>query len=170
MIGQRPEDARLGPVTTGRYAMLTMDNLGLLIPQHQVHAVEPGLDVQRSAGDAVGWIAVAGAHSLVYCLSGDLKPIREVPTGRHICVLLDSGTGLFGVLCNQVAMLEQAVIEVLPLPECMSAPNTPLQGLVLRDERVLCVTSAQDLLGCVGDERPPVDDRRPAQLLEGRAL
>ena len=170
----RPEEARFGPVTTGRYAVLTMDNLDLLIPQHQVHALEPGVDVRRSEGEEVGWIAVAGSPSPVYCLSEDLRPLREVPAGRRICVLLDLGPRLFGVLCDQVVMLDRAGIEVLPLPACMRTPGTPLQGLVLQGERVLCVTSAQDLLACVGrqdldEPQQPAFESGPPRLRQGGA-
>ena len=169
MIRKHPDQTRFGSVTAGRYAVLTMDNLRLLVPQHQVHALEPGFDALRSEGDETRWIAVAGARSPVYCLSEDLKPIHEVPASRHICVLLNIGAGLFGVLCDQVVMLEQAGLEILPLPECMRTLNTPLQGLVLQGEQVLCVSSAQDLLACVGDQRQPVDNPAAAQLLQGRA-
>ena len=156
-------------MTAGRYAVLTMDNLALLIPQHQVHALEPAFDVRRSEGDDLGWIAVAGARSPVHCLSEDMQPTREVPAGRHICVLLDTGDGLFGVLCDQVVMLDQAGLEILPLPGCMRTPSTPLHGLVLHGERVLCVTSAQDLLACAGETGQPDADSAPARLLVGRA-
>ena len=37
MTGKRSDEARSGPVTTSRYAVLTMDDLGLLMPQDQVH-------------------------------------------------------------------------------------------------------------------------------------
>jgi len=175
MNGTRPDEARFRPMTTGRYAVLTMDHLGLLIPQHQVHALEPGFDVQRSQGDGVDWIAVGGAPSPVYCLSADLMPIREVPAGRHICVLLDTGTRLFGVLCDQVVMLDQAGLEMLPLQGCMRTPGTPLHGLVLHGERVLCVTAADDLLACVGqrdvdEPRRFPDESGQPQLLQGEAI
>ena len=167
MIGKRPDETRFEPAASGRYAMLTMDELGLLIPQHQVHTLEPAFDVQRSEGEDADWIDVAGARSLVYCLSENLQPIREVPAGRHICVLLESGGDLFGVLCDQVVMLEQAELDILPLPECMHAPDTPLRGLVLHGEKVLCVSSADDLLACLGEKQGPVGEPGPAQLLMG---
>ena len=176
MIAGRSDEARSGAVTTGRYAVLTMDTLGLLIPQHQVHALEPGFDVQRSDGDEVGWITVTGTDSPVYCLSEDLRPIREVPAGRHICVLLDIGARLIGVLCDQVVMLEQAGLQILPLPGCMRTPGTPLHGLVLNGERVLCLTSADDLLACVSEQdldnpqQPAAESRRRSALLQGGAL
>ena len=170
MIGQRQDEARSGLVTTGRYAVLTMDGLGLLIPQHQVHALEPGVDVQRSQGDGADWIAVGGAPSPVYCLSADLKPIREVPAGRHICVLLDIGPRLFGVLCDQVVMLDQAGLDIPPLQGCMRTPGTPLHGLVLQGEQVMCVTSADDLLACMGQQGVDAPEWSPDESAQPRLL
>ncbi len=169
MIVGPPDQAAAEPMAIGRYAVLTMDELALLIPQHQVHALEPAFDVQRSEGEDAGSIAVAGASWPVYCLSKDLRPIREVPADRHICVLLESGAGLLGVLCDQVVMIEQMGLDILPLPRCMRTPGTPLQGLVLHAERVLCVTSADDLLGCIGLQQGTADEPGPPQRLQGRA-
>jgi hypothetical protein len=100
-----------------------------------------------------------------------LKPTREVPAGRHVCVLLDVGTQLFGVLCDQVVMLDQAGLDIRPLQGCMRTPGTPLHGLVLHGERVLCVTSADDLLACVSQHdiarpRQPTDESGRAELLQ----
>ena len=62
------------------------------------------------------------------------------------------------MLCDQVIMLERTGLDILPLPGCMRTPNSPLQGLVLDGEGVLCVTSADDLLGCVTPEQGPADE------------
>ncbi len=169
MIGGLPDQTGSEPVTIGRYAVLTMDERALLIPQHQLHALEPAIDVQRSEAEDAGWIAVAGVNWPVYCLSEDLRPIREAPVDRHICVLLESGAGLLGVLSDQVVLLEQMELEILPLPRCMRTAGTPLQGLVLHAERVLCVTSANNLLDCVGLQRAPTDKSDPLQRLPGSA-
>ena len=152
---------------TAQYAVLSIGRLGRLIPQYQIHALEPVFDVQRSKGGELGWITVAGVRSPVYCLSENLQPIREVSADRHICVLLDMGGGLFGVLCDQVAMLEQAELEIKPLPACIHTPDTPLRGLVLHDKKVLCVTSADDLLACLGGKPEPISQSGHAQLLDG---
>lgn len=171
MIGKCPDEIRLEPSSSYRYVFLSIGQLGLLIPQHQVHALEPSFDVQRSkGGDATGWISVTGASSPVYCLSENLQLIHEIPTDRNICVLLDIGDGLFGILCDQVVMLTQAELEIRPLPACMQGPDTPLRGLVLYGEKVLCVTSADDLQACLGVKPEVVGKPDPAQLLNGEAV
>lgn len=169
MIGRHPEPTLPGPATTDRYGVLTLDELSLLIPQQQIHALEPGFDVQRAEGDGGAWIAVAGDLYPVYCLSEDLRPVPETRGGRRICVLLDTGSRLFGLLCDQVAMLDRARTETVPLPECMRTPDTPLQELALHGERVFCVTSAPELLACVGEHPLPLHDSALAQMTATRA-
>ena len=167
MIGNPPFEAPAGSAATGRYAVLVMDSLRLLIPQNQVQTLEPGFDVQHTDTGGMGWITVAGARLPVYCLSEDLKPLRKVPASRLIFVLLDSGAGLFGVLCDEVTMFEQVAPEITPLPACMVGPDMPLRGLMLHGEQVLCVGSADDLLACLDTAQEPALERGTAQLLSG---
>jgi hypothetical protein len=167
MIGKQSDEARFKPLTTGRYVVLNMGQLSLLIPQHQVRILEPAFDVQRLKEDDVGWLTVAGVRSPVYCLSEQLQPISEVPADRHICVLLDIGGEKFGLLCNQVFMFEQAELDIMRLPECMQVPDTPLRGLVLYDEKVLCMTSAHDLLACLEVNKASVGYQKPAPQSHG---
>lgn len=156
------------PAVVDSYALLTIDQLALLIPQQQVRDIKLALDVQRSAEHEKCWITFAGVNWPVYCVSEDLQPIRQLPIKRHNCVLLESGAGLLGVLCDQVEMLEQVGFKILPLPECMRTRDTPLQGLVLFGERVLCVTTAENLLMCVGRQQSPAAQPGSPQRLQGR--
>lgn len=167
MISQSPLEAPTGPAAFTRYALLTMDGLQLLMPQNQVHALEPSFDVQYPDTGGVGWITVAGLRSPVYCLSEDLKPLRKTPASRPICVLLDGGAGLFGVLCDEVTMFEQDEPNIAPLPACMRTPGTPLRGVVLDGEQVLCVGSADGLLPGMGDQQEPVAEPDRVQALNG---
>ena len=140
-----------GAAASARYAILTMGPVRLLIPQNQVYALEPSTDVVHPAGGELAWIDVADGRWPVCCLSDDLCLVPEIPPGRNICVLLHTDDGLVGVLCDQVALLgQQAEVDWLPVPECMRTPRSPLQGLALQGERVLCVVSAQDLLAGIG--------------------
>jgi hypothetical protein len=132
-----------------RYVVVQMGRLGLLIPQHQTHSLEPSMDVTRSQTEGFGWFSQHRTRSPVYCLSEDLQPITEVPDDRRICVLLNIDAERFGLLCSQVALFEPIESKVEPVPECMRRPKQPIRGLVVHGERVLYVTSAQDLLSCL---------------------
>jgi hypothetical protein len=133
-----------------RYVVLGLGNLRLLLPQRQVYTIEPALDVERSEETDERRISIDGASWPVHCLSEDLRPMREVPSTRRICLLLRTTTGLLGLLCDRVALYGGGgEIQVLPVPGCMLTPDSPLRGLVLQGEEVLCLTCAEDLVACV---------------------
>ena len=161
MIGEHTDQDRINSSKRGRFTVLDLDRLSLLVPQHQVQALEPAFDVQFS-GTGVGWISVSGTRSPVYCLSNDLQTTRAVPTDYPICVLLNADDNRFGLLCKQVQMVEESEADISPLPECMRTAENPLWGLLQQGEKVLCATSAHDLLACL-DEKPepaPTSDSR----------
>lgn len=133
------------------YLIVTLDRLQLLLPQHQVYALEPTFEVTYPEGDTLGQIALEGMVWPVCCLSEELEPMHRVPSSRHICVLLHTDTGLFGLLCDQVVLTKwSGEVARVPLPACMQTPDSRVRGLVLQGERILCMTSTEDLLACAG--------------------
>ena len=156
------------PMMVDRYALLTIDQLSLLIPRQQVRAIKQAIEVQCSVEDEKCWITFAGVNWPVYSVSEDLQPIHQLPAVRRNCVLLESGAGLLGLLCDQVNMLEQMELEILPLPRCMRTQDTPLHGLVLHDARVLCAITAANLLMCVDQQACPADQLSSPQRMQER--
>jgi len=169
MSAGRPAGPPLGPAPATRYLILTLGGLRLLLPQDQVYALEPAFDVAHPAGDDLGRIRVDGLSWPVCCLSEELKPVREIPASRHVCVLLHAAAGLFGVLCDRVLLSEgPGGPDILPLPECMRTPHTRLRGLALQGGQVLCVTSVGDLLACAGVGQDPPARSVAGKLVPGR--
>lgn len=157
------------------YVVMTLDSLNLVIPQTHVYALEPILDVSYSEETAVGTIRVETITCNVYCLSENLTPLNVIPKHRRICVLLHTASpisgidiqdffvmpaisetmdhlppNLFGILCDEVVLAEWTnTAKIFPLPICMQTPQTRLKGLMLQNNEVLCITTAQDLMnGC----------------------
>lgn len=158
------------PATSSYYAVLCIGEVYLLLPQNQVRTLEPAFDIQYAQEESIGWITVEGTSSPVYCLSKNIEPIREVPDDLHICALLNVEEGFYGILCNQVGMLKQSEIQVMSLPECMCTPTIPFNGLVLHDNKVLCVTSADELLDCIDKQIKPAVKFVSAKPITGEAV
>lgn len=156
MIGEHTDGDRINSSKRGLFTVLDLERLSLLIPQHQIQALEPAFDVQSAGGTGVGWISMGGTRLPVYCLSNDLQTTRAVPADYPICVLLNANGNRFGLLCKQVQMLEESEVDISPLPECMRTAENPLWGLLRQGEKVVCATSADDLLACL-DEKPQSD-------------
>lgn len=131
------------------HVVLIMGTLKLVIPQPQVYALEPAIDVVYSDENTVGMVTVDDADWPVYCLSEELGLLQKIPKERRICTILYAKGGLFGLLCDQVILadwLNDALI--IPLPICTRTVQTRLQGLMLHGEEVLCMVSAQELFLC----------------------
>ena len=126
------EDAR------ERSAELVMDGQSLLIAHGSIHSVKPVEDVRMESGDgqAIGTLALGGDTWPVFCLDGNLDILGSVPAARRTCVLLKSECGGVGFLCDEVRVIDNAAVTVIPVPGCMRAENSPMDSLAIIDGRI----------------------------------
>lgn len=155
--------AEFKSISNAYYLTISLDSLRLIIPQTQVYALEPVLDVSYK-DDNIGYIQIDDVICPVYTLSEELTPLVTIPEQRRICVLLHTDitmesalqedlyylpANMFGLLCDQVVLDEWTdKIEIFPLPACMRTIATKLIGLMLKDNEILGITSAKELLSC----------------------
>lgn len=155
-----------------RYVRLFFDGLNLLLPQHQLHTLEPVSDLQTTAGceDGVGWITNGGYRWPVYCLSSALDMMNRCPHGRHICALVAHQSQAFGLVCEDVDTMPGQDLVSWSLPTCMYTPGTPINALALHDGRVYCITTVTDMggymerRGCVTVAHPGMGHPQPVNL------
>jgi hypothetical protein len=128
------------------FTLLTLDGCAWLLPRTEVQALEavPDIDPEVRASRSVGAIALAGEWWPVYCLSSDLRLLPTIPAGRRVCPLLDNGADRFGLVCDQVETLVKPS-RLHPAPACMTAPDSPIQALILLDRGLGCVTTTESI-------------------------
>jgi hypothetical protein len=142
-----------------RFTLVHVAATRLLLPQSDLRDIE-GLD-DFSAADVppggVGWLRV-GRHAYpVYCMTEDFSLTDIVPASRRMCVLLAHADGPFGLLCDQVDMLE-AQVALHPLPQCMRIVGSPVEALAMQADGLACVSSAQRLAALISRQTPqPVE-------------
>jgi hypothetical protein len=146
----------MGANVAKAFAMLTIDGWRWLVPQGEIHSLEPVFDITEYAeakvddtalvaSDPVGIIYLAGEPWPIYCLAGNFSPLRTMPDTRQICILLRSGQGRWGLVCDQIEVLESEQPRLQPVPSCMAKPNSPLHGLISYDDYLAYVTTAEHL-------------------------
>jgi hypothetical protein len=66
-------------------------------------------------------------------------------------VLLGTGTGYIGILCDELSIGKQEALgQQYELPSAMRMANTPVLGLIALDEdNIACVTNAQVLVAYI---------------------
>ena len=128
------------------FARLTLDGYQWLLPQTEIHSLESLLDIDPDvrAPHSIGAIGLGGEWWPVYCLSGELQRLRQIPDSRRTCVLLDNRADRFGLVCDQAETLAEAP-RLLELPACMRLTDSPIQALALLDGELGCVTTTEHL-------------------------
>jgi hypothetical protein len=128
------------------FAVLTLDGRQWLVPQAEVQSLESLTDLDRTvqAPGSLGALAFQDDWWPVFCLSGELRLLAQLPPPRRVCLLLSNGTERFGLVCDQVGTLDHPP-RLHPLPRCMTLPATPLQALALLDQGLGCVTTTARL-------------------------
>jgi hypothetical protein len=136
------------PESGQRFALIELDEVALLLPQSDLHGVEPVLDVdpRLAVGGAAGKIRLRTGLWPVFCPSDDLEPLAQLLPKRRICAMLLAGNQLFGLVCTSVGSLLAPEVKSIPVPECMPASSAVLGELALYAGRIVCVTTSARLL------------------------
>jgi chemotaxis signal transduction protein len=132
-----------GVEPTPTYASLTFGRRKLLIPQNEIHSLEPVADIKTGDGslEALGTIRFAGELWPVYSLTEDLDMSTEIPGSRRVCVVLSAADGYFGLLCDDVAILGgEQPLRLKPVPVCMRKSDSPVQALATLGGQVIVVS------------------------------
>ncbi|MEY3219807.1 MAG: hypothetical protein RIT27_1164 [Pseudomonadota bacterium] len=138
------------------YVLLGFDGLSLLIPQHEVRVVEIIEDVElhvepeEAAAGVMGWISQSDQQFPVFTLNARMDLCSFLPETRQYCVLLETEEeAVLGITCDEVISLDdfKGDLHLQPIPPSMHLDFSPLSGLGLYEERMVCTTDASSLMG-----------------------
>lgn len=144
----------VAPVSPTRHAVgwlvLAIDNLYLVLPQHEVRQIELLSDIDAAtpgASPAIGWLARDdGDRWPAYGLDGTLHRQHAAATARRVCVFLADADRVFGIACDHVwSLAGDADIRPEPLPGCMTGRRSPITGFARYRDGIAAVTRAAAL-------------------------
>ena len=126
------------------YALLTIEQHMLLLPQREVCTLESVLNIRTGnpPDDGVGWLSFGHHDWPVYGMDTALNPLSAVPANQRICALLTLEEGYFGLLCSNASTAQSSAVACRPLPRAMAKPLTPIRALVWFGDRVGLVSTA----------------------------
>jgi chemotaxis signal transduction protein len=138
------------PESDAAMVVLNISGLRLALPQAEIRALEsaPDIDTDETKPFSVGWVQFKQERWPVYCLSQDLSLLVVVPRERRSCIVLDTGAGYIGILCDSVGIREQITpVQHQELPPPMRSPDNPILGLIaLSEEEIACASNAERLV------------------------
>ncbi len=80
----------------------------------------------------------------MYTLDQDANPLADIPQKHRVCLLLNAGTGCFGITTDQLRDPDPPLnLVALPTPPCMQPASTPVGELVACGERVISLCAGE---------------------------
>jgi hypothetical protein len=129
------------------FALVGFDSITLLIPQRAIATIEmiTSLDTESDIENTVGGLSATGKRWPVYALSADFSLQSRCPATSKYCVAFNvEAQPAFAITCDEVSSLTLTASEqIIPLQDCMRSPGSPLEGLLLREDRVMLCSSEQ---------------------------
>ncbi len=127
------------------YALLTVGDLQLALPQSQVVTIElvgSVIAFSREGSKAAGFIEYEGGEWPVYSLTPELHLRRYVPQKRRFCVCFGrQAQHAFALLCDDVSLLPDTGDALLrDVPDCMLRPGSPLRQLLWMNDRLVLLS------------------------------
>lgn len=132
-------------------AELVMGTQRLLVAHADIHTVAPIKDVriESGCGHAIGSVRHGEHVWAVFSLDADLEFLATVPATRRSCVLLrlddDAELGGVALLCDELRVLDNASLTMVPVPGCMSGEESPMEAFAIVNGEVICAVSAARL-------------------------
>lgn len=126
-------------------AVLRIGGVNLLCPQSEIRTLEAtsDVDIREPLHGSAGWVNFMRERWPVYCLSAQLALQAEVPPERRTCALFALRQGYLGLLCDDVAIVKPGSALRHEVPPAMRPAHTPIQALLVHEDRMLCVSNAQ---------------------------
>lgn len=139
------------PNTTlhGNYVLLRADTLRLLLPQHEVGALEY-LESVPTPGDAPGLFLPTSKgemqdHRFV-ALSAQMNLLTSFPVERFVYTTLGNAQDdLLGWCWDEVQVLPELEVSPQTLPAVLRAPQTPVVRFVQYDDEIVFLCNARQL-------------------------
>jgi hypothetical protein len=150
-----------------RFVMLRIGRTRMALDQRDLVGLEGARDLPSAAlGVGVAEFESAGRRWPVFALTESLRVDERPATRPPICALLIDGAARFGLLVEEVALLDGAQVTELGLPDAMRRPGSPLLALMHWQRQLLLRSSAALLAAHVGFDA----ERRSALALRNEAL
>lgn len=131
-------------------AVIGFDSMQLLMPQAGIATIEmiDSMELTDAGTGAVGSLRAGGLEYPVYALDARLDLLTECSAAHKYCVAFNlDDQPAFAIACETVSSLKlQSADEVKPLQACMRNPQSPVDALLLRDDRLMLVSRIQAML------------------------
>lgn len=136
-------------IEPSHFSLLEIDGTGFLVAASEVTHVALRSDIVRAADPSsgvFGHVALQHTELPLYVLDGRLHLLDHLPGERRVVVCLRAGMREFALACDAVSPFAPAANHRRqPLPIAQAVSDTPINELLLADERLYFATDTMTL-------------------------
>lgn len=138
-------------MTNKIFVVISFDGRQLLLPQETVGTIEAIGNLEATDTEVVNAIGVmqsAGFEWPVFALNQDFAALSERPGAYKYGVGINQDNeAAFAIACEEVSTVSiENDSELKPVQECMRLASNPVEYLLLRDHKLMLVSSAEKML------------------------
>jgi hypothetical protein len=132
-------------------AVLSFAGVRIALEQRDLGEIESAAEVQAARdGLGIGCVQSQGRPWPVYALDARLQPVATRDAARRVCAMLVLDDVRFGLLVDDLALLDPKRATAFAVPGAMRLADSPLRALLRVDDGVIAQTSAAALAARAG--------------------
>lgn len=151
------DNTLMSTLETRQMALLELDGLILGLPQSHILTIESLSNVKalRSTEKSSGTVYYDSAEIPVYTFNNDLALMDKPAANNRFCIAIKHSDEdePFAVMCD---VINQYTIEdntnIRTLPSLMHNPDSPVIGLMKKDETLVFISSAESMASYIGSQ------------------
>ncbi len=127
-------------------ALVSIDDLRLVIPQNQILTLEPveDLKAQTDHNQASGLIVTDEGSLPAYNLNNSLE-VAEFKSDRRIVIVLSNLPNNYAILADELNILEADLVRWKSLPRAIHSEQSPVIQVAVIEGKLVCQTNAEML-------------------------
>ncbi len=127
-------------------ALISIDNLHLVIPQNQILTLEPVEDLKPTDEQALaaGSISTESGELFAYNLSSQFE-VLEFNRDRRIVIALSNSSQNYAILADELNILETHLVHWRDLPRAIFSEHSPIVQVAVMEGTLVCRTDAEIL-------------------------
>ena len=137
-----PDNYLRSSETAEQYMALSIGRTTLMTPLDSIASIDnlQHLDSSKPDNHSIGWILHKEQKTPVYSITDDLDFEQSVSAGKSACAVLSDHSRTIAVICDEVSLFKEDIIQVQALPGCMQTMTSPVDSLcIYRSNGADCV-------------------------------
>lgn len=132
---------------TKDFIQFNLNKTNFLLALEQIMSIESATDIHwKDASEILsGEIVINGLNIPVFNFDENLEIDNTIDPKRKICLCLTNAVYTYGILCEQVTIVNTNKVKIVDLPLSMATQNALVRNLAIKETKILSMIDTNSL-------------------------